>query len=662
MKPTNPKRPKKTQGESALADKFGKLGSLGKKTDKSSQKKLSKHDKPHHGVVLIGGLQDVQRFWVVWAIMAVFFVALFARAFWLQVAHSQFYIDQANKFITSKQNTPVQRGMILDTNGLPLAGNAPLVTVVFSPYDYADTYYTNKRHLQKAQSEKSKKKYREALDNMDLTRLASVSSIPKETLASLVNIDDNINVEDKEAITKALPKGHGSRRMVIFNKTTPEIAETVMALKFAGITAERREQRFYLQPEPNAPILGYMSQVTHENKKISYEGKAGIELSYDERLAGKAGQVLTLKGGGASIEEIKELRPKVDGETINLTIDSRLQYILYRELVELGRTQSARASAGMVVDVLTGDVLAMGSWPSYNANNLSELNGTNERNRPVMDTIEPGSVMKPFTVAAALESGKYNVNTLIHTAPGSMSIAGGRTISDAGNYGSITMAKLIQKSSNVASAKIALSLPAGAIAETQKRFGFGQKTNMKLAGEKAGVVRTPKAGETALRATMAYGYGQEVTLAQIAQAYATLGNHGVMHPLRLVKNDPAPKPVRVISEAHAQSIVAMMRTVTEEGGTGLAARINGYHVAGKTGTSRRADTVKGGYAEGQYRNIFAGVAPASNPRFAVVILVEDPRKEKYAGQTVAPVFANVMKETLRLYNVPFDKPLDVAKE
>lgn len=368
--------------------------------------------------------------------------------------------------------------------------------------------------------------------------------------------------------------------------------------------------------------------------------------------------MLTLRGFGSTIEEIGETRPKRDGENITLTLDSRLQYVLYKELVELGRTQSARSSAGIVVDVLTGDVLAMSSWPSFNSNNLDELMGTNERNRVVMDAIEPGSVMKPFTVAAALDSGKYNVNTLIHTAPGSMNI-GGSTIRDSGNYGSITMAKLIQKSSNVGPAKIALSLPNDAIADIQRRFGFGQKTNLNLAGEVSGIVRTPK--DTATRATMSYGYGQAVTLAQIAQAYATLGNHGVMHPLRLIKNDPAPEPKRVISEDNAQKIVAMMRTVTEQGGTATGATINGYHVAGKTGTSRRTDPVKGGYAEGQYRNIFAGVAPASNPRFAIAIIVEDPQKAKYAGQTVAPVFANVMKETLRLYNVPFDKPLDAAK-
>lgn len=650
-----PQKPKKsTNSSQALTDKLNSLGSLGKKTDRTNQKKIKSKPK---SVVLIGGLQDAQRFYLMWGIMAVLFVVLFARAFWLQVGNAQFYINKADTFITTKRPMPVQRGMILDTNGLPLAANAPLVTVIFSPYDYALSYYETKRYLQKAQSQSRIAKLKEKLDKMNLAHLSKAVNVPQKTLEAWVKLDENVDVNDLKAVKAALPTGSGSRRQVLFNKTTPETAAAVLQLDFAGIFAEHHQQRFYLQPEPNASLVGYMSSVP-DGKKTLYTGRSGIELKYNDQLSGQAGQMLMLRGSGSAIEEIKELKPKVDGENITLTIDSRLQFILYQELVELGRRQSALAASGIVVDVQTGDVLAMGSWPAFNPNNLKELSGTNERNRVIMDTVEPGSVVKPFTVAAALDSGKYNVNTLIHTS-GSLTV-GGRTISDAGNYGSITMGKLIQKSSNVASAKIALSLPSGAIAEMQQKFGFGKKTNLNLPSEAAGSVKPPS--DVARRATLAYGYGQSVTLAQIAQAYATLGNNGVLSPLRLVKNDPKPEPIRVISEKHAQSIVTMMKSVTEEGGTGTAAAINGYHVAGKTGTSRRADPIKGGYIEGQYRNIFAGVAPASNPRFAVVILVEDPRKEKYAGQTVAPVFANVMKETLRLYNVPFDKPLDVSKE
>lgn len=232
-------------------------------------------------------------------------------------------------------------------------------------------------------------------------------------------------------------------------------------------------------------------------------------------------------------------------------------------------------------------------------------------------------------------------------------------VADGGNYGKITMGKLIQKSSNVASAKIALELPSDAIAKMQMRFGFGQKTALDFPAEASGSLNIPQAKDTTRRATLAYGYGQSVTLAQIAGAYAALGNGGKLNPLRLVKDKPMAESVQVISKEHAEDVVAMMRSATEKGGTGEAAAIEGYHVAGKTGTSRR-NNPEGGYYHDQYRNVFAGVAPATNPRFAVVILVDDPQKGKYAGQTVAPVFANVMREALRLYNVPRDKPLDAT--
>ncbi len=334
-----------------------------------------------------------------------------------------------------------------------------------------------------------------------------------------------------------------------------------------------------------------------------------------------------------------------------------MQYVLYKELEQVGRTQSARSSSGIVVDVLTGDVLALGSWPSFNSNNLSERTGANERNRPVLDTFEPGSVMKPFTVAAALESGKYSTSSLINTSPGSLYV-GGYTIRDSGNYGAITLAKLIQKSSNVASAKIAFSLPANAISDMQRRFGFGQKTALNFPAEASGGVSDPSEKEYSRRATLSYGYGQTVTLAQVAQAYAALANNGMLRPLRLVKEDELPEPTQVIEPKNAQAIVKMMELVTEQGGTARAAAINGYRVAGKTGTSRRTNP-NGGYYTDQHRTTFAGIAPASNPRFAIAILVEDPRRQFYAGQVSAPVFHNVMKEALRLYNVPFDKPLQL---
>lgn len=649
----NNKTPKKNTktNQNSIADRLNKLGNLGKKTDKSQQTKIPRQTpktvNKKSPVALIGGLQDTGRYQLVCGIMGLVFLALFYRAFSVQISNVEFHREKTRQFILSSQDLPVRRGMILDTNGIPLAANAPKFTVTFSPYDYAQVYYDTKKSLKFAKSERDRQRLIKALEDMDLARLAKVSSFSKEELVKLTQINDNLDLADKEAIEQALPTAKGSKRTVLLREATPEAADEILSLKFKAIHAEPVDQRFYLQSEPNAHILGYMKKGKTEG---SYVGASGVEASYEEQLAGKAGKMLNIRGSGSAIEAVKETTPKVDGQNVSLTIDSRLQYILYNQLVEMSTFQSARSASGIVVDVKTGDVLAMASWPSYNANNLSTRNNANERNRVIMDVVEPGSVVKPLTVAAALESGKYNTNTIINTSPGSYNL-GGHTIKDGANYGSITLGKLIQKSSNVGSVKIAMSLPNNAIADMQKSFGFGQSTKMGLPNEASGFLKPPT--DTARRGTLAYGYGQQVTLAQIAQAYATLGNHGVLMPLRIIKDKPT-ESRRVVSEKTAKTVVAMMQSVTEEGGTGKLAAIDGYHVAGKTGTSRR-NTV--GYRTDQYRNVFAGVAPVSDPRFAVVILVEDPKQGNTSGKTVAPVFANVMRETLRLYNVPFDKPL-----
>lgn len=659
-----PLRKKKSQADAlpapapnALKERFGKIGSIGKKTDKTNQQKAPKR-KARPSVSFVGGLQDAGRFRWIWAFMLIGFTALFARAVWLQIIHADFYIKQGDKLITAKQTLPAYRGMIVDTNGAVLAANAPLSNVIFSPYDYAQAYYEAKRLEKTARSDVGRQNAKEALLKMDLNLLAVASNVPRETLEKAVKIDETVDVTNKEAVEGVLPRGAGSKRMILLSRVSPEVAETVTALKFKGVSEEKNHQRFYLQPEPTAQILGYMAQSSQDDN--GYVGRAGIEAKYERQLAGESGQILTLRSVRSSIGEIRELKPKVAGQNIQLTIDSRLQYILYKELAELGRRQSAKTTSGIIVDVMTGDVLAMSSWPSFNSNNLSDRTNENERNRAVLDVFEPGSVVKPFTVVAALESGKYNANTLINTSPGVMQL-GKYSIKDSGNYGSITLAKLLQKSSNVASAKIALALPPETIAETQRRFGLGKKTTLNFPAEASGKVATPERRDVTRRATLSYGYGQQITLAQLAQAYATLGNGGVMRPLRLIKSEAMPEPVEVVAPKHAQSVVNMMISVTEQGGTALDASINGYHVAGKTGTSRLTNK-SGGYYKDKYRNVFAGLAPATNPRFVVAIMVEDPKRAKYAGQTAAPVFANVMKETLRLYNVPYDKPLDLSKD
>ena len=606
-----------------------------------------------------GGFEDDKnRFRTIWGAALIILSLLIFRAYYIQIANAQFYQDKGDELITSVRTQKSYRGMITDRNDLPLAVSAPLATVSFSPHDYAREYYELKRVvLANPNSPELKARMQKRLDNMDLTQLAAAANISVTELEKAVAIDDSIDVTDEQAVKAALPSGAGSHYLPLLNKVTPEIAQSVSSLDFPGVYEKNFFQRYYPQPQPNSQLLGFMGQNSNDPEG-GYEGRAGIERQFESVLAGADGKVLVLKDAKQnSLKEIKQIEPEVAGENVALTIDSRLQYLLYKELEKAGRMQQARWSTGMVVDVQTGEVLALSTWPSFNSNNLNEMTGENQRNRAVLDVFEPGSVMKPFTVATALDSGKYTANSLINTNPGSIRVRG-YTIRDHNNLGTINLATLLQKSSNVASTKIALSLPPEAITNMQRNFGFGSKTPLNFPGEGAGMVTTPKEEETARRATVSYGYGLQVTLAQVAQAYAALAAGGVMHPLTLVKNDNPPSSKRVMEHDQAMAIVQMMESVTEDGGTAKGAAIDGYRVAGKTGTSRRINP-DGGYYTDQYRNVFAGMAPASNPRLVSVILIEDPRGLHYAGHTAAPVFHNVMKEALRLYNVPLDKPLKV---
>lgn len=612
---------------------------------------------PKGGALTRGGVEnDLIRFKIMWGLALFLLLALVIRAIDLQVVNSNVYIEKGNEIITSERTQRAYRGMITDRNNQPLAVSAPLSSVSFSPYDYALAYYDlQKRILKNSDNPEARERLLKKLDDMDLTRLASISGVSLERLQQAVAIDNSIDFEDEEAVKAALPKGSGSHYVPLLNKVTPEIADAVMQLDFIGVYEKQEFRRYYPQPQPNAQLLGFMGYNANDPKS-SYQGRAGIERQYEAKLAGEDGKVRVLKDRYQnSIEELEQIKPIVPGEDVALSIDSRLQYLLYKELERVGRVQEARWSTGMVVDVHTGEVLALSTWPSFNNNNLNEMTGNNQRNRAVLDVFEPGSVMKPFTVAAALESGKYTERSLINTSPGSIRVKG-YTIRDHNNLGSITMGTLIQKSSNVASTKIALSLPPDAITNMQKSFGFGKKTALQLPGEQAGIIPTPKENETSRRATVSYGYGLQVTLAQIAQAYSALGAGGVLHPLTLIKQEEKVPGQRIISEDKAMAVVKMMEAVTQPGGTATAAAIDGYRVAGKTGTSRRVNP-NGGYYTDQYRTVFAGMAPASNPRLVSVILVEDPRKAHYAGIVAAPVFHNVMQEALRLYNVPLDKPL-----
>lgn len=623
--------------------------------------------KNHKSAENMAGKQDGVRFILVWLLIMGFFGALFARAYYLQISHRDFYIQKGHQFATATIVTPVRRGMILDTTGVPLAADAPQVTVVFSPYDYALEYYERLKNYQNTLRLDAKKinpdtiaikqtQAFDALDKLNLQTLATATNTSYEKLATAVALDDSIDVNNSEAVQNALPKGANSKYMPLLSNVTPEAAKAVIDLGIAGVTKDVTQRRFYTQAEPMAQVLGYMARSADDD---AYKGRAGIEQKYEDILAGQPNITSVLRSSkGAHLQQLDTIQEGIDGQNIVLSIDARVQYMLYEALEEAGRLQQAQSASGIVVDAKTGEILAAASWPSFNANNLSTRTGATERNRVFLDTFEPGSVVKPITVAAALVSGKYNQNSRIDTNGGSFRIKGGN-IKDSHNYGALSLAGLIQKSSNVASAKIALSLEPDSIANMQKNFGFGQRTTAAFVGESAGFVPMPTPKQTATIATLSYGYGQSVTLAQIAQAYTVFANQGVMRPLTLIK-DEHHAPKFVLDENYARQIMDMMELVTEQGGTGQRASINGYRVAGKTGTSRRASP-EGGYYADQYRALFAGIAPASDPRFVAAVVVENPRKSNYGGVVAAPVFSKVMQQTLRLYGVEFDKAFNTAE-
>ncbi len=687
--------------------KLNNLLSTVKNTVKTTKFHKPATPKSKQGASVLASVEtDGIRFKLMWFLMVIGFVILVARAFWVQVIDRQYFMEKAEEenFLTKTASIESYRGMILDRNNKPLAISAPLITVIFNPRDYASEFYRLKKveiELKAKETTEANLKeltvVREKLEKLktDLSKISQLSGVSIAELEKAVSINEDIDFLDKDEVKKALPSGRGSQYFPLMRNVTPEMAKPLITdEKFFAITSETFYQRYYPQSEQNALLIGYMQfgeplrgekmvglELRYTNKilttKSVYQGKTGLEKQYNFFLAGQTGSALVLRNGkNQKLTEIKKITAEIPGHDIILTIDERLQYFLYTELANVVQEQKAQWASGIIVDVNNGEVLALSTWSAFNPNNLETLtiNGlkANQTNF-VFSQFEPGSVMKPFTVATALKSNKYTTNSLINTGNGTMTL-GNRTIRDSSSLGQVSLRKLLQKSSNIASAKIALSLPTNTLSEDQKLFGFGQVTNLNFPNEAKGKVPIFRGKtDTARQATMAYGYGMSATLAQLAQGYAMLGSGGILHPLKLVKTIresdsnqpisqgkekplPEPEAKRVLEEKHAKAVVDMMVSVTEPGGTATLASIDGYQVAGKTGTARRTKPT-GEYYTDRYRNVFIGIAPASKPRFVVAIMVEDPQVQMYAGQVVGPVFRNVMKETLRLYNVPYDKPL-----
>lgn len=533
---------------------------------------------------------------------------LAARLVSLQVLDTErgysFLQKQGNARFMRVEPIPAHRGIISDRNGEPLAISTPVQTL-----------WANPRQLVAGVQEQ------------DWARLAAALDMPAPELRQRM-------------------RGLASREFAYLRRRmTPVDAQRVLELGLPGIYAHREYQRFYPAGQIAAHVIGFTDMDDH--------GQEGIELAYDEWLTGVQGSKQVIKDRfGHVIRDVQELSPARPGRAIELGIDLRMQYLAHRELTKAVEATGAEAGCVVLIDARSGEVLAMVNVPSYNPNNRGTGVGQALRNRAITDQFEPGSTMKPLTMLAALESGKYHPGMMIDTSPGYIRV-GRKTFRDHSNYGVLPLGGVITKSSQVGTTKIALSLEPGVIRDVFVRAGLGQSLGTGFPGESIGTLPAPRRWSDVARANFAFGYGLSVTPLQLARAYAILAAGGVERPITLLRAHEAREEKQVYARAIVDELVAMMRTVTQPGGTATKAAIKGYTVAGKTGTVHRVGAH--GYEANRYIGLFAGFAPASDPRVVGVVIISDPRNGSYYGGAVAaPVFSTVVAGALRLMNVAPD--------
>lgn len=543
------------------------------------------------------------RAWVVVALLLLWFVALLVRALYLQVLNNDFLRQKGDARYSRVIELSAHRGMITDRQGEPLAISTPVESVWASPQD------------------------------------VEISAEKTRQLAKLLDLD-------KKEIERRLD---GTQKEFVYLKRSlpPEQAAKVMELGIPGIFLQRGYRRYYPAGDVMAHVLGFTD--------VDDRGQEGVELTYQNWLAGKTGSRRVIKDRvGNIIEDVESVKTPQEGRNLALSIDRKLQYLAFRELKAAVETHQAKAGAIVVLDAKSGEILALANLPSYNPNNRIKLNRNSTRNRSITDIFEPGSTMKPITVAAALETGKIRPETMIETAPGRLSI-GPATIHDAHPHGMLSVNEVIQKSSNVGSAKIALSLQPEYLWRTFNHMGFGQIPRSGFPGEASGKVRPYKTWRPIEQATMSYGHGISVSLLQLARAYTVFASDGELKPLSMLKLDEIPAGERVLSPETARSVRSMLEMAVQPGGTAPKARVLGYRVAGKTGTAHKQEN--GSYAKDRYVSSFVGFGPVSDPRLIIAVMIDEPGAGQYYGGTVAaPVFSNVMGGALRMLSVPLDAP------
>ena len=543
------------------------------------------------------------RFYLILALVILVALALVVRVFDLTILNQHFLKKQGDNRVLRMVNTPAFRGMILDRNGTPLAVSTTVYSAWMNPKELVPT---------------------------------------KSTVASLARL---LKITPVELASDVKAKQKKMREFAYLKRgLSPEVANQIKALNIPGLYTQEASHRYYPEGEMMAQVIGFTN--------VDDNGQEGLELAYDRFLRGEPGKKWVIKDRlGRVISDVKQVQEQVAGKDLTLSLDRRIQYLAYRELLNaVTKTQAASGSV-VVLDARTGEVLAMVNQPSFNPNNRTGHIIGALRNRAVTDTFEPGSTIKAFSMASAMETGKFHPDTVIDTDPGWMRV-GRNVVKDEHNNGPLTVTEIMQKSSNVGVTKMVLGVQPDQLWRLLSRVGFGEITGIGFPGEQSGsLVRHHPWGAFTL-ATLAFGYGLSVTTLQLARAYSVLANDGIRRPVSLLKLANAPAGDAVMNAKVAQQMLGLLESVVMRKGTGHLARIPGYRVAGKTGTARMAGLH--GYQK-QYVASFVGIAPVSQPRLIVAVVMNDVRgKRILGGQIASPVFEKIMEESLRILNVPPD--------
>ena len=535
-------------------------------------------------------------------------LAVVVRAVDLQVLKHGFLAEQGAERFMRNARIPAHRGAIVDRFGEPLAVSTPV-----------DTVWVNAAEL--------------AAEPEQLSRLAKALA------------------RDRDWLARRVTSNTESQYLVLARQLQPDEAARVKALGIPGVNLQREYRRYYPAGEVTGHLLGFTGSED--------QGQEGLELAYEQKLAGEDGAKKVIQDRlGRVVENVDSVRAPRPGEELATSIDLRIQYLAYRELKSAIREFQARAGSVVVIDVRSGELLAMVNQPSFNPNDRTQFDVDHYRNRAATDIFEPGSSIKPFIVAAALSSGHFNARSVIDTSPGIIKI-GSNYIEDDHNLGAVDLATILAKSSNVGMAHIALALDKSLIWKTLTELGFGQVSNAAFPGESAGLLTHYSHWRELSVATLAHGYGLSVTPLQLAQGYATLGALGIRRPVSFRREEQPVPGVRVLDAQVCRDVIHLLESVITPEGTGKLAAVRGYRVAGKTGTAWKS--IAGGYSTDKYMAVFAGVVPAGTPRLAAVVVIDEPSGGKHQGGSVAaPVFSAVIAGALRLLAVPPDDLTDVT--